>query len=162
MSGGPNIFGLNIIRRGTLAVAVLAALPLAACVSDETAVDMGLATSCDAKNVVSSVGDPARRYVSVQGGESCKGPRRHTYDTRTLALLDCTMPARLDIKVSQLAVDTAARGPNYDHSKVVDTQTALLRIGLTDLAGVSSALNSAGVPATLSSGVTGEECTKRA
>lgn len=153
---------LTLPARGAWVVAVLAALPLGACVSDETAVDMGLATSCDGKNVVSSLGDPAGRYVSVQGGESCKGPRRHTYDTKTLALVDCTLPARLDIKVSQLAVDTAARGPNYDHSKVVDAQKALLRIGLTDLAGVQSALNSAGVPATLSPGISGEECTKRA
>ena len=137
-------------------------MPLAACVSDEKAVDMGLATACDGKGVVSSVGDPARRYVAVEGGESCKGPRRNTYDSRTLTLIDCQFPARLEAKVSLLAVDPARHGGNYDHSAVVDTQKARLRIGLTDLAGVQAALISAGVPVTLTPGASGEECTKRA
>lgn len=144
------------------AAPLLLLLPLAACVSDDHAVDLGLATACDGKGVVTSVGDPAGRYVAVDGGESCKGPRRNTYDTRTLAILDCRFPARLDVKVSQLAVDTARHGANYDHSAVVNTQKARLRIGLTDLAGVQGVLAAAGVPATLTPGVTGEECTRRA
>lgn len=142
--------------------ALLLALPLAACVSDEKAVDMGLATACDGKGVVSSLGDPANRFVTVAGGESCKGPKRNTYDTRTLAVLDCAVPARLDVKVSQLAVDTRKNGANYDHSGIVDAQKARLRLGLTDLAGAQAALTAAGVPATFTPGVAGEECTKRA
>lgn len=149
------------MRAAALSLTLLAGFGLAACVSDEKAVDMGLATACDGKGVVSSVGDPARRYVAVEGGESCKGPKRNTYDTRTLTLIDCTQPARLEIQVAQLAVDTARRGANYDHSAAADTQRARLRLGLTDLNGVATALNAAGVPARMTPGVAGEECTKR-
>lgn len=143
-------------------LALLSALLLAACVSDEKAVNMGLATACDGKGTVASLGDPANRYVTVDGGESCKGPKRNTYDTRTLAVLDCgAAPARLDVKVSQLAVDTTKHGANYDWSQAVATQKTRLRLGLTDLAGAQAALTAAGVPATLTPGTAGEECIKR-
>ena len=140
--------------------ALLLLLPFAACVSDQQAVDMGLATACDGKGVISQVGDPSGRYVVVQGGESCKGPKRNTYDTRKLTLIDCKSPARLEATVAQISADQVRRGSDFDHSTVVDAQKARLRLGLTDLAGVQSALMAAGVPVTLTPGISGEECTR--
>ncbi len=150
------------MRAVLLSLGALAGLGLAACVSDEKAVEIGLATACDGKNTVSSVGDPSRRYVAVEGGESCNGPRRNRYDTKTLVLIDCTQPARLDIKVAQLALDTERHGANYDHSELVERQKARLRLGLDNLAGVQVALDASGVATVMTPGVSGEECTKRA
>lgn len=160
--GSETEMAMKVLGKGISLCVALAVLPLTGCISDEKAVEMGLASNCDGKQTISAVGDPAGRYVSVASGESCKGPRRDTYDRRTLTLVDCKAPASLAIKVAQLAADPSRHGTNYDHSAQVEQQSSLLRIGLTDLEGVRSALQAAGVPATLTPGIAGEECTRRA
>jgi len=148
--------------RGIAAALALAALAtLSACVSDEQAVDMGLATKCEADGTVAVLGDPARRFVTKSDTEICRGPRRDSYSETRLEFIDCRSATILRAGVTRASADQARRGPDYDNSAAVEQARLRLKVGLADLTATEAALRSAGVPVTLSTGGA-EQCTKLA
>lgn len=150
------------ISRG-IAVAMLlgVAVALSACVSDEQAVDMGLATKCEADGTVAKLGDPAGRFVTKTDTEICRGPRRDSYSETALEIIDCPTQTVLRAGVTRASADQARRGPNYDNTAAVEQARLRLKVGLADLTATESALRAAGVPVTRSSGGA-EQCTKLA
>ena len=81
-----------------------AVLALSACVSDEQAVDMGLATKCEADGTVARLGDPAGRFAAKSTIEVCKGPRRDSYSETTLDLIDASLNlAKVQTQRAELA-----------------------------------------------------------
>jgi hypothetical protein len=150
------------ISRG-IAVAMLlgAAVALSACVSDEQAVDMGLATKCEADGTVAKLGDPAGRFVTKTDTEICRGPRRDSYSETALEIIDCPTQTVLRAGVTRASADQARRGPDYDNTAAVEQARLRLKVGLADLPATESALRAAGVPVTRSSGGA-EQCTKLA
>jgi hypothetical protein len=148
--------------RGFAAVFALAALAaLSACVSDEQAVDMGLATKCEADGTVAVLGDPARRFVTKSDTEVCRGPRRDSYTETRLDLIDCGTATILTAGVTRTSADQARRGPDYDNNAAVEQARLRLKVGLADLTATEAALRAAGVPVTRSTGGA-EQCTKLA
>jgi hypothetical protein len=148
--------------RGLAAVFALAALAaLSACVSDEQAVDMGLATKCEADGTVAVLGDPARRFVTKSDTEVCRGPRRDSYTETRLDLIDCGTATILTAGVTRTSADQARRGPDYDNTAAVEQARLRLKVGLADLTATEAALRAAGVPVTRSTGGA-EQCTKLA
>ena len=148
--------------RGFAAVLALAALAaLSACVSDEQAVDMGLATKCEADGTVAVLGDPARRFVTKTNTEICRGPRRDSYSETALDIIDCPTQTVLSAGVTRVSADQARRGPDYDNTATVEQARLRLKVGLADLSATESALRAAGVPVTRSTGGA-EQCTKLA
>lgn len=149
--------------RGIAAALALGALfALAGCISDEQAVDMGLATQCEADATVAKLGDPAGRYVTRTNVEVCKGPRRDSYNETALEIIDCGTQSSLRAGVIRQSADQGRRGADYDHGAVVEQARLRLRVGLTDLAGTEAALAAAGVPVTRIAGQGAEHCTKLA
>lgn len=148
--------------RGLAAVFALAALAaLSACVSDEQAVDMGLATKCEADGTVAVLGDPARRFVTKSDTEVCRGPRRDSYTETRLDLIDCGTATILTAGVTRTSADQVRRGPDYDNTAAVEQARLRLKVGLADLTATEAALRAAGVPVTRSTGGA-EQCTKLA
>jgi|GEM_PF-6399935 len=148
--------------RGFAAVLALAALAaLSACVSDDQAVDMGLATKCEADGTVVALGDPARRFVTQTDTEICRGPRRDSYTETRLDIIDCGTQTVLGAGVSRASADQARRGPDYDNTAAVEQARLRLKVGLADLTATEASLRAAGVPVTLSTGGA-EQCTKLA
>lgn len=143
------------------ALALGAALTLSACVSDDQAVDMGLATKCEADGTVAKLGDPAGRFVTKTNVEICKGPRRDSYNETALEIIDCTGGTTLRAGVARVSADQARRGPDYDNSALVEQARLRLKVGLADLTQTETALRAAGVPVTISAGGA-EQCTKLA
>lgn len=135
---------------------------LAGCISDEQAVDMGLATQCEADGTVAKLGDPAGRYVTKTNVEVCKGPRRDSYNETALEIIDCGNLTTLRVGVIRQSADQARRGADYNHSVPVEQARLRLRVGLTDLAGTEVALAAAGVPVIRVAGQGAEQCTKLA
>lgn len=140
------------------ALGCAALLALSGCISDEQAVDMGLATQCDADGVVAKLGDPAGRYVTRSNTEICKGPRRDSYTESALDLIDCRSNTTLRAGVTRTSADQARRGPDYNHSAVVEQARLRLRVGLVDLTATEAALRAAGVPVSVQAGGA-EQCT---
>ena len=136
-----------------------AVLALSGCISDDQAVDMGLATKCDADGVVAKLGDPAGRYVTRTNTEVCKGPRRDSYSETSLDLIDCRSNSTLRAGVTRSSADQARRGPDYNNTTAVEQARLRLRVGLTDLAGTEAALRAAGVPVTALPAQGAEQCT---
>lgn len=148
--------------RGIAAAAVLGALvALSACVSDEQAVDMGLATKCEADGTVARLGDPAGRFVTRTDTETCRGPRRDSYAQTSLDIIDCRAGTVLRAGVSRASADQARRGPDYDNTVAVEQARLRLKVGLADLTSAEAALRAAGVPVTVAAGGA-EHCTKLA
>lgn len=148
--------------RGFAAAACFAALvALAGCVSDEQAVDMGLATKCEADGTVAKLGDPAGRFVTRTDSEICRGPRRDSYAETSLEIIDCRAGSVLRAGVSRASADQARRGPDFDNSAAVEQARLRLKVGLADLTTTEAALRAAGVPVTVAAGGT-EHCTKLA
>ncbi|MBU9696435.1 hypothetical protein GU927_001110 [Rhodobacteraceae bacterium HSP-20] len=148
--------------RGIAAAALLgAAFALSACVSDEQAVDMGLATKCEADGTVAVLGDPARRFVTKSETEICRGPRRDSYTETRLDIIDCPTQTVLRAGVTRASADQARRGPDYDNTAAVEQARLRLKVGLADLTATESALRAAGVPVSRSAGGA-EQCTKLA
>ena len=154
--------GSERARLWAAAFGCAALLALSACVSDEQAVDMGLATKCEADGTVARLGDPAGRFAAKSTIEVCKGPRRDSYSETTLDLIDCTAASTLRIGVLRQSADTARRGPDYDNTAAVEQQKLRLKVGLTDIAGAEAALRAAAVPVSRLAGQGGDVCTKLA
>lgn len=133
-------------------------LALAACVDDQKAVDLGLAKSCESKGKVAASGDPARRFVTVDDVESCRGPKKDTYDETRWVLIDCSAPTKLTAVATRQNIDPKRFGPDIDHRSVIETQRLRIRAGITDLTGVQAALVAAGVPVSLDIGAGTEQC----
>ena len=149
--------------RGLAAVLALAAsAALSACVSDDQAVDMGLATKCEADGTVAVLGDPARRFVTKSNVESCKGPKRDSYDETLLDIIDCATATTLRLGVIRASADQARRGPDYDNTATVEQARLRLKVGLADLPQTEATLRAAGVPVTRIAGQGAEQCTKLA
>ena len=150
-------------RRGSVAALALGVLvTLAGCISDEQAVDMGLATQCEADATVAKLGDPAGRYVTRTNVEVCKGPRRDSYNETALEIIDCGSLSTLRAGVIRQSADQGRRGADYNHSAVVEQARLRLRVGLADLAQTEAGLAAAGVPVTRVAGQGAEHCTKLA
>ncbi|MEZ5754740.1 MAG: hypothetical protein R3D90_08265 [Paracoccaceae bacterium] len=149
--------------RGFAAVLCLgAAALLSACVSEDQAVDMGLATRCEADGTVAILGDPARRFVTISNAQICKGPKRDSYDETALDIIDCATTTTLRAGVIRRSADQARRGPDYDNTAAVEQARLRLKVGLADLAATEAALRAAGVPVSLIAGQGAEQCTKLA
>jgi hypothetical protein len=138
-----------------------AALALSACVSDEQAVDMGLATKCEGDGTVAKLGDPAGRFVTKTDTEICRGPRRDSYSETALDIIDCPAQTVLRVGVTRASADQARRGPDYDNTATVEQARLRLKVGLVDLTATEANLRAAGVPVTRSTGGA-EQCTKLA
>ncbi len=151
--------GTGKTRRWAAAFGCAALLALSGCISDDQAVDMGLATKCDADGVVAKLGDPAGRYVTRTNTEVCKGPRRDSYSETSLDLIDCRSNSTLRAGVTRSSADQARRGPDYNNTTAVEQARLRLRVGLTDLAGTEAALRAAGVPVTALPAQGAEQCT---
>ncbi len=126
-------------------LALAALLSLSGCVSDEQAVDMGLATQCDASGTVERLGDPAGRFVTETQREVCRGPKRDAYTEETLLLNDCQNGTQYAIGMLRQSADPARRGPDYNAIDTVNTQKLRLKVGLTDISTLTSGLQAAGV-----------------
>ncbi len=126
-------------------VFVAALLSLSGCVSDEQAVDMGLATQCDASGEVAQLGDPAARFVTETRREVCRGPKRDAYTEQTLLVSDCQNGTQYAIGMLRQSADPARRGPDFDAIDTVNTQKLRLKVGLTDISTVTSGLQAAGI-----------------
>lgn len=151
----------RMARRGIFAASgFVALLALGGCISDQQAVDMGIATQCDADGIVAALGDPAGRFVTRANTEVCRGPRRDSYSEASLDMIDCRSLTMLTAGVSRASADPARRGADYDHSAIVEAARLRLRVGLADLAGTEAALRGAGVPVTLSSGQGAAQCAR--
>ena len=149
--------------RGIAAALGLAALfALAGCISDEQAVDMGLATQCEADGTVAKLGDPAGRFVTKTDVEVCKGPRRDSYNETALEIIDCGALTMLRVGVIRQSADQARRGADYNNSAQVEQARLRLKVGLADLDQTEAALAAAGVPVTRIAGQGAEQCTKLA
>ena len=151
--------GTGKTRLWVAAFGCAALLALSGCISDDQAVDMGLATKCDADGVVGKLGDPAGRYVTRTNTEVCKGPRRDSYSETSLDLIDCRSNSTLRAGVTRSSADQARRGPDYNNTTAVEQARLRLRVGLTDLAGTEAALRAAGVPVTALPAQGAEQCT---
>ncbi|NJM83050.1 MAG: hypothetical protein HC844_11635 [Tabrizicola sp.] len=158
----PKLDMIAATRAGLLPAALGLAVVLGGCISDDQAVDLGIATQCDADGTVAKLGDPAGRYATRSNVEICKGRKRDAYNETSLDLIDCSATSTLQVGVIRQSADPARRGPDYDNAAAVETQKARLRAGITDLAGVEAALRGAGVPATLLPGQGAEQCGKLA
>ena len=151
--------GTRKTRLWAAAFGCAALLALSGCISDDQAVDMGLATKCDADGVVAKLGDPAGRYVTRTNTEVCKGPRRDSYSETSLDLIDCRSNSTLRAGVTRTSADQARRGADYNNTTAVEQARLRLRVGLTDLAGTEAALRAAGVPVTALPAQGAEQCT---
>lgn len=140
-------------RTGLLAAALIGAgLMLSACISDQEAVDMGLATKCDGTTIYSPVVDPKGRYWKGTRTEICKGARRDAGNRDQTVLIDCAANQQLTATARQEMANQRRHGPDYDLRPAVEAQVMRLKLGLSDFAGVQQGLQAAGVPFTVSAG----------
>lgn len=126
-------------------VALAALLSLSGCVTDEQAVDIGLATQCNALGSVEKLGDPAGRFVTQVQREVCRGPKRDAYTEQTLLLSDCQNGTQYAIGMLRQSADPARRGPDFDAIDAVNREKLRLKVGLTDISTLTSGLQAAGV-----------------
>lgn len=143
-------------------VAMAALLSLSGCVSDEQAVDMGLATQCDASGAVERLGDPAGRFVTETQREVCRGPKRDAYTEQTLLVSDCQNGTQYAIGMLRQSADPARRGPDYDVIDTVNREKLRLKVGLTDISALTSGLQAAGVTVKTLAGAGSAQCEKLA
>ncbi len=140
-------------RAGLLAAALIGAgLLLAACVSDQEAVDMGLATKCEGTTVFSPVADPKGAYWKGTRTEICKGAKRDAGNRDQIVVIDCVANQTLTATARQQMANQRRHGPDYDLRPAVDAQLMRLKLGLSDFAGVQQGLQASGVPLTVSAG----------
>ena len=144
------------------AVAIAALLSLSGCVTDEQAVDMGLATQCDASGTVEKLGDPAGRFAAQTQREVCRGPKRDAYTETTLLLNDCQNGTQYAIGMLRQSADPARRGPDFDVIDLVNREKLRLKVGLTDISTLTSGLQAAGVTVKTLPGAGAAQCAKLA
>lgn len=142
----------------TLAALLVGAGLLAACVSDEQAVDMGLATACDGTATFRRLDDPAGRYLTANRTEVCRGPKKDAGTRQQIIVVDCTAMSELTATVAQDMADPRRHGPAFDRRTAAETQVTRLKVGLTDFAGLQSGLQGAEVPFVLTPGKGIEQC----
>ena len=148
-------------RAGLLAAALIGAgLLLAACVSDQEAVDMGLATKCDGTTTFAALGDPANRYLRGDRAEQCMGAKRDAGNRAQVLVVDCTTGQQITATVAQSMANPARNGPDFDLRAEADAQLLRLKLGLTDFAGLQQGLQAAGIATSLQSGQGADECIK--
>lgn len=143
-------------------VAFAALLSLSGCVSDEQAVDLGLATQCDASGTVERLGDPAGRFVTEVKREVCRGPKRDAYTEQTLLLSDCQTGAQYAIGMLRQSGNPAVRGPDFNVIDQVEREKLRLKVGLTDIATLTGGLQAAGVTVNTLPGGGAAQCGKLA
>ena len=131
---------------------------LAACVSDEQAVDMGLATVCDGTATFRRLDDPAGRYLAATRTEVCRGPKKDAGTRQQIIVVDCAAMSELTATVAQDMADPRRHGPAFDRSAGATTQVTRLKVGLTDFAGLQTGLTAAEVPFVLGAGKGLEQC----
>lgn len=142
------------------AMAVLAVL-LSGCITDQQAVDMGLATACEGETTYSPVGDPGGRYWKGQRTEICKGAKKDAGNREQTVLIDCAANRQITATGLRQMADQRRNGPDFDLRPAVDTQVLRLKLGLADLAGVEQGLRAAGAPVTAEAGGA-EQCRQAA
>lgn len=143
-------------RAGAMALALLGAgLMLSACVTDQQAVDLGLATACKGTTTYSPLGDANGRYWKGIRREVCNGPKKDAGNRDQVVLIDCSADRQMLVTARQAMADQRRHGPDFDRATDVSAQMIRLKLGLTDLAGAAEALRAAGVP--LSQDVGGAE-----
>jgi hypothetical protein len=145
MMTGQWIFGADKTALYAAFVAVAALLSLSACVDDEQAVDMGLATKCESGGTVERLGDPAGRFVTLVEREVCRGPKRDAYTEQTLLVGDCQSGTQYAIGMLRQSADPARRGPDFDAIDAVNREKLRLKVGLTDISTLTSGLQAAGI-----------------
>ena len=147
------------LGRMTVLVALLAGAGLlAACVSDEQAVDMGLATACEGTATFKRLDDPAGRYLTATRTEVCRGPKKDAGTRQQIIVVDCSGHSELVATVSQAMADTRRHGPDFDRRAAAEVQVTRLKVGLTDFAGLQAGLTAAEVPFTVGAGKGLEQC----
>ncbi len=143
-------------------IAFAALLSLSGCVSDEQAVDLGLATKCDASGTVEQLGDPESRFVTEARRELCRGPKRDAYTEQTLLLSDCQTGTQYAIGMLRQSGDPAKRGPDFDVIDAVTREKLRLKVGLTDVSTVTADLQAAGITVKALPGEGAAQCAKLA
>lgn len=156
------IFGTDRTALYAAFVAVAALLSLSGCVSDEQAVDMGLATQCDTSGAVEKLGDPAGRFVTETQREVCRGPKRDAYTEQRLMLSDCQNGTQYAVGMLRQSADPARRGPDYDVIDTVNREKLRLKVGLTDISTLTAGLQAAGVTVKALPGKGAAQCEKLA
>lgn len=149
-------------RAGLLAAALTgAALLLSACISDQEAVDLGLATACEGTTTYSPVGDQAGRYWKGTRTEICKGPRKDASNRDQLVLIDCVANQQVTATLRQAMADQRKHGPDFDLRVASDAQVMRLKLGLSDLAGAAQGMQASGISVTAKAGGA-EQCKQAA
>ena len=140
-------------RAGLLAAALIgAALLLTACISDQEAVDLGLATKCEGTTTYSPAADPQGRYWKGARTEICKGAKKDAGNRDQIVLIDCVANQTLTATARQSMADQRRHGPDFNLRPAVDAQLMRLKLGRSDFAGAQQGLQSAGVPLTVTAG----------
>ena len=137
-----------------------AGLVLTACISDQQAVDMGLATKCDGTTTFAALGDPANRYLRGDRAEICKGAARDAGNRTQLVVLDCATRSQLTATVAQAMANPARHGPDFDLRGASEAQLLRLKLGFTDFNGLQQGLQAAGIPTSVQTGTGAENCIK--
>ena len=149
-------------RTGLRAAALVAfGLVLTGCISDQQAVDLGLATACQGETTYSPVGDPAGRYWKGQRTEICKGAKKDAGNRDQTVLIDCAANRQVTATGLRQMADQRRHGPDFDLRPAVTTQVLRLKLGLADLAAAEQGLRAAGVPVTAAAGGA-EQCRQAA
>lgn len=149
----------SAVKGGAALALLLAGLSLSACVSEDQAVDMGLATKCDSKAEVKRLGDTNGRYVVTERIEICKGPKKDIRSVNSLKITNCESGAVFSTTTKRISADTNRWGPDIDLLDVAGAQKLRLKIGLTDLDGLVDAFASAGAyDAGVVASAAGNEC----
>lgn len=149
---------LRLTHTLTLAAALCGLAFLAACVTDEQAVDLGLATACDGTTTYGRLGDPAGRYLVAPRSEVCKGAKRGAGTRQQTIVVDCSAGVELTATVAQSMANPRRNGPDFDLRAAAEAQVTRLKVGLTDFAGLQAGLTAAGVPFTVGPGRSAEQC----
>lgn len=143
----------KIGRAGAMAVVLFGTgLSLSGCISDQQAVDLGLATSCDGTTTYSPVGDQAGRYYKGIRTEVCKGPKKDAGNRDQVVIVDCSGNQQMIVTARQSMADQRRHGLDFDKTTPVAAQLIRLKLGLADFAAVGQGLTTAGVPFTQSAG----------
>lgn len=153
MANMPGQWTARTGRTGLLAAALIGAgLLLSACISDQEAVDLGIATKCDGTTTFSPVVDPKGRYWKGARTEICKGAKKDAGNRDQIVVIDCVTNQTLTATARQAMADQRRHGPDFDLRPAVDAQLMRLKLGLSDFAGVQQGLQAAGVPLTVTAG----------
>lgn len=149
----------STVTGGAALALLLAGLSLSACVSEDQAVDMGLATKCDSKSEVKRLGDAQGRFVVTERIEICKGPKKDIRSINSLKITNCESKTVFATTTKRISADTGRWGPDIDLLDMAETQKLRLKIGLTDFAGLVDAFGAAGgFDATITADAAGKEC----